>query len=285
MEKKLVFSKNELMRLAAPETHFTLEEVQVIYREFRRQAGHRKPMIGGLNPVQFLNLFDLANAVSYTFAERFIYLFWRHRTQGVIDIGFEEFIRVFSVWTRGSPSERLGLVFRLYDKHEKGYLLKQDIIDFLQSLFEGYQQSNILTYEKTSPEFKAQVELQAYDRETLARESHLLFDRIATDAIRAFHTRDDAELLWVDEFHAWLVNQPGILHFLCIPNDVNHWLDGGERPKPKPVPQMGVYYGFTRLPSLRKPPPANMSQNGGGKRPAPIADGSSGTPSRTHSEI
>ena len=118
------------------------------------------------------------------------------------------------------------------------------------------------------------------------RESHLLFDRIATDAIRAFHTRDDAELLWVDgqpaqdttrqntpfcvclcvcahctEFHAWLVNQPGILHFLCIPNDVNHWLDGGERPKPKPLPQMGVYYGFTRLPSLRKPPPTNMSQN------------------------
>lgn len=69
---------------------------------FRLQAGERKPLEGGLSAVSLLGLFNLSNACSFVFADRFVRLFWQHRTQDRgIEIGFEEFVRLLSIWTRG----------------------------------------------------------------------------------------------------------------------------------------------------------------------------------------
>lgn len=74
----------------------------VFYVGFRLQAGERKPLEGGLSAVSLLGLFNLSNACSFVFADRFVRLFWQHRTQDRgIEIGFEEFVRLLSIWTRG----------------------------------------------------------------------------------------------------------------------------------------------------------------------------------------
>lgn len=52
--------------------------------------------------MSLLGLFNLSNACSFVFADRFVRLFWQHRTQDRgIEIGFEEFVRLLSIWTRG----------------------------------------------------------------------------------------------------------------------------------------------------------------------------------------
>lgn len=81
----------------------SLESPSFVLEGFRAQAGERKPLEGGLNAVQLLGLFNLSNAISYLFADRFSRLFWLHRTQDRgVEIGFEEFVRVLSLWTRGN---------------------------------------------------------------------------------------------------------------------------------------------------------------------------------------
>ncbi|CDJ37624.1 hypothetical protein, conserved [Eimeria necatrix] len=104
--KKLKFSTTELRSLAL-QTHW-----------FRLQAGERKPLEGGLSAVSLLGLFNLSNACSFVFADRFVRLFWQHRTQDRgIEIGFEEFVRLLSIWTR--------VLFHIYDRGNKGVILER----------------------------------------------------------------------------------------------------------------------------------------------------------------
>eukprot|EP00921_Rhytidocystis_pertsovi_P011062 GHVQ01017821.1.p1 GENE.GHVQ01017821.1~~GHVQ01017821.1.p1 ORF type:complete len:158 (+),score=8.22 GHVQ01017821.1:596-1069(+) len=132
--KRLKFNLSQL-RTLAQETLFSLDEIVAIYEAFRAQAGNRKPLEGGLKIAQILGVFGLEHSASFLFAKSFASLFWVKREEGKeMEVGFEEFVRVLSVWIRGKPSERLSLFFRMFDRTGKGYVSKRDIIEYFQSM-------------------------------------------------------------------------------------------------------------------------------------------------------
>ncbi|CDJ61835.1 hypothetical protein, conserved [Eimeria maxima] len=218
--KKLKFSTTELRSLAL-QTHFSVEEVQALY------SGERKPLEGGLSAVSLLGLFNLSNACSFVFADRFVRLFWQHRTQDRgIEIGFEEFVRLLSIWTRGTPHQRLTrkrialfeanslrkLIFCWMERRiVYWYIVKEDIVDIMRSLFMCFLKSGVASYDWNSEEFKAKM----------AQE---ILSEWADAAIRRFHTADSNKLLWFSEFLQWIIHVPGVAESLCVPTDVWTWL-------------------------------------------------------------
>eukprot|EP00919_Chromeraceae_sp_WS-2016_P075435 GHVR01178459.1.p1 GENE.GHVR01178459.1~~GHVR01178459.1.p1 ORF type:complete len:195 (-),score=32.85 GHVR01178459.1:219-803(-) len=180
--KKLKFSQKEL-KILAKNSNFSYEEVRKLYIEFLKQVGKRQPLQGGLTPVQFLGLFNLSNTVAYSFADRFVKMFWKVRTEEDVIIGFEEFIEVFSVWTRGTPTQRLELLFELYDRDKKKYIVREDIVDFLKSIFMAFLSTDVVKYSPDSPEFKAAIEIKKVPEEVLVKETNIYFAAVADNAI------------------------------------------------------------------------------------------------------
>ncbi|CDJ47986.1 hypothetical protein, conserved [Eimeria brunetti] len=222
--KKLKFSSAELRSLAL-QTHFSVEEVQALYSGFRLQAGERKPLEGGLSAVSLLGLFNLSNACSFVFADRFVRLFWQHRTQDRgIEVGFEEFVRLLSIWTRGTPHQRLTLLFHIYDRGNKGYIVKEDIVDIMRSLFMCFLKSGVASYDWNSEEFKAKVILERHSEDAVKEMAQEILSEWADAAIRRFHTADSNKLLWFSEFLQWIIHVPGVAESLCVPTDVWTWL-------------------------------------------------------------
>nr|CEL67903.1 TPA: hypothetical protein BN1204_036875 [Neospora caninum Liverpool] len=151
------------------------------------------------------------------FADRFSRLFWLHRTQDRgVEIGFEEFVKVLSLWTRGTPHQRLTLLFHLYDRGNKGYVVKEDIVEIMQSLFLCFLKSGVVPFDWNSEEFKAKA---AYG----------ILEAWADAAIQQFHPEDNQKLLWYNEFLQWIVHMPGVAETLCVPTDVRTWLYNEDR--------------------------------------------------------
>lgn len=172
-------------------------------------------------------MFGLTNALNFSFSERFIQLFWRIRVQSKgVEIGFEEFIKTFSIWCRGNPNERIYLLFKLFDRGEKGYVTKDDIIDIFYSLLMCYFKSgmSMTTFEFDSQEFKAKVVVDQHSEEEIVLCCKELLNEWAEITICQFHCSDTQHLLWFEEFKNWVVRLPGVAEALCIPSGVREWL-------------------------------------------------------------
>lgn len=58
-------------------------------------------------------------------------LFTRYDTDGSGFVDFKEFMTTLNVASRGSTTEKLLWVFKLYDKNNNGYLLESEIREIL----------------------------------------------------------------------------------------------------------------------------------------------------------
>jgi len=163
-----------------------------------------------LPPVNWLQLFGLSEAVMHTFAERFICLFWRQRVHlGNAELKFEDFVKTFSLWTRGSINDRLTLLFRLYDANLKGYVVAGDIANVLGSIFHFYHKRGM--FEWTTEQFQASVTLEDLSAQSLSSELEVVCSRMAEAAIDKHHKSDDCKrLLWFGEFCEWAISLEGV---------------------------------------------------------------------------
>uniref|UniRef100_A0A0G4GMT3 EF-hand domain-containing protein n=1 Tax=Chromera velia CCMP2878 TaxID=1169474 RepID=A0A0G4GMT3_9ALVE len=224
--KKLKFSPGELKKLAS-KTKFNLPEVKLLYKEFLKHAGKRKPLQGGLSKVQFLSLFGMSSVVGYAFAERFAERFAVKRSaeSKTEEVGFEDFVLTFSTWTRGEPEERLDLLFKMYDREGKEYICREDIVEFLESIFRAFVHTDLFQYSRESPEKKAMIEIQSVTDEVLKRESAQYFQMVADNAIRSFESDEGGAKLLFPAFKRWILEQPGVVNMLCVPTDVHAWME------------------------------------------------------------
>eukprot|EP00916_Digyalum_oweni_P024682 GHVL01040820.1.p1 GENE.GHVL01040820.1~~GHVL01040820.1.p1 ORF type:complete len:258 (-),score=31.11 GHVL01040820.1:1485-2258(-) len=146
---------------------------------------------------------------------------WEH-----IEIGFQEFIRQYGIWCRGSPQDRLYLLWRLFTSDEQSGQVSSIAIErLLKSMFDAFLLKPWTIMDTASQEFQIHAELlQLYlrDEASLAIVKNEYFSKIANNAIETYH-KDGVpgdDFLWRREFDQWVITMPGICQQLCVPDPV-----------------------------------------------------------------
>ncbi|KAF8822305.1 putative Recoverin family protein [Cardiosporidium cionae] len=206
ISKKLHYSDRELKRLEKT-TQFTFQEIKAVYKEFLARSNSRTPTEGGLSSLQLLGIFGLSNAIQYRFASQFVNIFWIHRNpKGIVEVGFREFIQTLSKWTK--------VLFHLYDKDQKGFILKDDIINFLYSLTKYFIEVEFNLCDVNSEAFKARTVIAHHSEEEAQCVLEGILEDIANLAVSRYHKPDGEELLWCNEFKQWAIDVPGVAEIL-----------------------------------------------------------------------
>lgn len=175
-------------------------------------------------------MFGIPNSGSSIFALNFAKLFMGENIPKDADfeLGFLEFLSVYTIWARGTVEEKANLIFHIFDVNNHSYLVKSDIVDIMKSIFNTYLTNNTVRLQNDTEEFKAKVVLQNLSDVQLAQESSIFFESLVDDVIIKFssdHPTSSPQRLFYDDFKKWISSQQPIMEFLAASDDIDAWVD------------------------------------------------------------
>jgi Ca2+-binding EF-hand superfamily protein len=107
----------------------TLEQFKDIFSQFFPRGGDRHASSSSIGERGPENWFSDSHAYA-------TYVFNTFDSDRNGEISFEEFVMALSVLTRGATSEKLGWIFRLYDRDHDGLLSRGDLATVLASVYQ-----------------------------------------------------------------------------------------------------------------------------------------------------
>ncbi|XP_051993300.1 Kv channel-interacting protein 4 isoform X1 [Xyrauchen texanus] len=114
------------------QTHFTRQELQLLYRGFKSV---RDCPSGVVNEDTFKNIyalfFPLGDSSKYA---HFLFNAFDKDQNG--SLSFEELVCDLSVLLRGTTEEKLNWAFNLYDINKDGQITKEEMLDILKSIYD-----------------------------------------------------------------------------------------------------------------------------------------------------
>ncbi|XP_042560485.1 Kv channel-interacting protein 4-like [Clupea harengus] len=139
-------------------THFTREELQILYRGFKNECPS-----GLVNEETFKNIYAnfFPQGDSSNYAYFLFRAFDRNQTGSVT---FEDFSVGLSVLLRGPVEEKLAWVFNLYDVNKDGCITKEEMLDIMKAIYDMMGKSVSPRLSEDVPRQHTEIFFQTMDK-------------------------------------------------------------------------------------------------------------------------